>query len=351
MAKGNEIPKVTEKNTKTEILEAFNKVVTELETRATSKLDPVKEATEKAAVAVVNKANTVNTSSIENSINALSSNLKQLQDELAVLNDVKNAIEIKRVELREMFDIEKSAYTLAALINSQNEVREKFDREMVEKKAALGTQLADVTNQILEMKSNFKIEQDKLIAETREARKKEETEYNYEFSRRKKLSDDAFQDEMTKKRKELAVEIENARKELEDERSVVDSREAMVVARENEIKEMQEKIANFPKALEDAVKDAEKKAKDSASQAYAFETRYLKKENEGAVALLENKIETLTTALADEREKNKVLSSKLDEAYARIETLAAKTVDGASNAKLVSTLETALREKSVISGK
>jgi hypothetical protein len=350
MAK-NEIPKISEKNTKTEILEAFNIVSERLRSAASAKIDPVAEVTEKKNNAVIEKVKGVSTDKIEDALSLLKSNLNQVTDQLSIYNEITQAIEVKKAELKEMFDIEKSAFTLAALINSQNEVREKFDKEMEEKRLATEAKLSEIVSQIEQKKSEFKAEYDKVVAETKEARKKDENEYNYEFSRKKRLAEDAFNDEITRKRKELAEEIEEARKELANEEAIVSSRERLVTSRENEIAEMQSKIEQFPGILENAIKEAEKRGNTTASQAYGFETRYLKKEHEGALALLETKLETLQNALSDEREKNSDLAAKLDDAYTRIETLASKTVDGASSAKLVSTLETALREKSVSSGK
>lgn len=350
MAK-NEIPKVSEKNTKTEILEAFNKVVGELQTKSLTNIDPVYEANEKTKAAVIEKVSSVSVNDIENSLSVLKTNLNLVTDKLSAYNEITAAISIKEAELREMFDIERSAYTLAALINSQNEIRERFEKEIAVRRAEADAKLNDTISEINKKLTDFKADQERAFTESKENRKKNEDEYNYDFSRRKKLAEDSFQDEMNKKRKQLETEIEEARKEIASEEAIVSSRERLVTSRENEICEMQSKIEQFPTMLENATKEAEKKGNASASQSYAFETRYLKKEHEGALALLETKLETLQNALSDEREKSSDLATKLDEAYTRIENLASKTVDGASSAKLVSTLETALREKGFNTGK
>lgn len=347
----NSIPKVSEKNTKTEILEAYSKAIRELEARATTKVDLAEESSRRAEKTLVEKVESVSIETVTMSLDAFSTHLEKLELELNVLSDINSAIKIKKAELKEVFDIEKNAYTLAALVNSQSEIRENFEKEMNEKRSTLDKLLSDTMSQITEKKLEFSAEQNKVIAELKEVRKKDETEYNYNFSRLKKIAEDNFQDEMTKKRKELEEEVEQSKKDITEKVRAVELKLSEIALMEKEFADMHEKINQFPAILETAVKEAEKKGKDAASQSYAFETRYIKKENEGTIALLESKLEAAATLLNDEKEKSKALAARLDEAYTRLETLAAKTVDGASSAKLVSTLETALREKSTNSGK
>jgi len=344
MAK-NEIPKVTEKNTKAELMDAFNKVVAELEAKAVTVMDPVKEASEKATKAVVSKVESINVGTIQGALSAFTSNLEKLQSELAVYNDVQSAIDAKNAELKEMFSIEKSAYTLAALINTQNELKESFEKASSERKAQALAALDEISDQIEAKKVEFQNESTRLINEQADKRRKEEAEYKYATERQRKIDADKFSDEMADKRKALAIQIEKDKKEIADMDAELNTREAKIKSRETEIADMEAKIAQFPGILENAVKKAEVDGQKTAATSYGFETRYLKKEYEGEVALLNNKIETLTKSLDDANARNENLLAKLDDSSARLEALATKTVEGASNAKLVSTLETALRDK------
>jgi hypothetical protein len=351
MAKGNEIPKVTDKNTKAELLEAFSKVVEQLEAKAQTVIDPVKEVSTKMTTAVVSRVKGIDTDIIENSMDAFVSTLKKLQTELNVFNDVEMAIQAKKDELKEMFDIDKSAYTLAALINTQNELKESFEKASAERKAVVDAQLAEVTESISAKRLEFQNEIKRLTDEENARRKKDAEEYKYKTDRERKMDEDNFTDSMNAKKRALAEEVAIARKEISDERAALDSRELVIISKEADIADMQSKIAQFPTILENATKKAEEEGKKTAATAYGFETRYLKKEQEGEVALLNNKIETLTQALEDAKAREAMYAEKLDTASERLETIATKTVDGASSAKLVSTLETALREKNTNSGK
>ena len=60
MAKGSEIPKVSEKNTKTEILEAFSTVVSKLEAQGSTRLDPMAEGQTLVLVGKDEKIDTYN---------------------------------------------------------------------------------------------------------------------------------------------------------------------------------------------------------------------------------------------------------------------------------------------------
>ena len=58
----------------------------------------------------------------------------KLEDEVTRLNGIQKAVDIKEEELKELFEIEKSAATLAALIEAQNQKRQEYEFEMTRRK-------------------------------------------------------------------------------------------------------------------------------------------------------------------------------------------------------------------------
>ncbi len=58
----------------------------------------------------------------------------RLEEEIAKCKAGQTAIALKDKEIQELYEIEKSAVTLAALIETQNQRRQAFELEMIEKK-------------------------------------------------------------------------------------------------------------------------------------------------------------------------------------------------------------------------
>jgi len=61
----------------------------------------------------------------------------RLEDEINKLKAVQSAIALKEKELQELYEIERSAVTLAALIEAQHQKRQDFELEMGQKKEML----------------------------------------------------------------------------------------------------------------------------------------------------------------------------------------------------------------------
>ena len=62
----------------------------------------------------------------------------QMEGEVNRFVAIRNAIAAKETELRELYEIEKAAMTLAALIEAQNQKRQEFTAEMETKRVTCG---------------------------------------------------------------------------------------------------------------------------------------------------------------------------------------------------------------------
>lgn len=131
-------PKVTPSSTKKEILDAYTQLQQQLAEQAGQELRPekkkeerqVREATEVAeTMAAGSTGEAINT--LKNQINAALADIAaRLEEQVAGYRRVKEAIAAKDRELAEIFEIERSAHSLAALLEAQKQKREAFEREM-----------------------------------------------------------------------------------------------------------------------------------------------------------------------------------------------------------------------------
>jgi len=318
---------ITEKSTKAEILEAYNQKVTELKEKEQGKFDPTAKANETKKQEVIKKVEGARIKELGSLVETIQNNMQILSDSMDVYNETNQAIEIKKLELKEMFEIEKSAYTLSALVNTQAELKVKFETEMKEKETELKRLVEETNLQIKTAKESAMADIRKMNEEEKLSRKKESETYDYETTRKRKIETDKFYDELALKTKEYELKMND------------------LLSREANIKQLESTIETLKAEKEEAVKVATEQATSKAKTAYTFETNYIKKDYEGKINLLENKIETLTDALSDSKSTITTLTNKLDEAYAKIEAMAKATIDGAGSKDMIATLKTALSEK------
>ena len=137
--------KLTPTNTKQEMLLAYNTLLKELDEKQVGELKPEKKIEEKKTKEAVQVAESLTTEGVGKEIatlkleigKALTGISDQLEGEVNRFVAIRNAISAKEKELGELYEIEKSAMSLAALIEAQNQKRQEFIAEMEEKKESL----------------------------------------------------------------------------------------------------------------------------------------------------------------------------------------------------------------------
>lgn len=337
----NKIPKVNEKSTKEQILNAFSEVVGMLEEKNKSMLNPEKENAIKKESIVVASAESilskklkdditkVNTKIID-SMNEMLTNMNVLGEEY---NTLIQALEIKKASLKEMFDIETNAYTLAALVNTHNDLKGKLQKE-----------LDDIRNLIQEERKQWQEEKNKENAAINDVRKKAEDEWAYNFSRKQAQAKDVLNDTLaaTEKNFREKLEIENKKLALKEED--INKREKDIESKEDYIIDLEEKVKGIPALIEDARTKAMADAETSAKRSYGFEKTILTKDFEGKLSAAEIKNDSLTQEVARLTAELKATQEKLDAAYSELKDLANKTVEGSANSKTISMLENVVKD-------
>ena len=123
---------------------------------------------------------------------------------------------------------------------------------------------------------------------------------------------------------------------------MMNSRETAALEKETElnakadhVKELEAKVEEIPTLIAAATEEGIKKGRADADKSNAFEVRALKKDAEYQKQLLEDKNERLTEDLANARAEKVELQQKLDDAYAQMRELAAKTVESTGGVKIL----------------
>jgi hypothetical protein len=338
--------KLTLSNTKQEMLEAYQAVLKQLEAQREAELKPEKKIEEKKAKEVIQVAESLSSEGVAREISTLKIEAgkmlaqisDRLEEEIQKFKAVQNAIVLKGKELQELYEIERSAVTLAALIESQNQKRQAFEIEMAEKKEALSQEIEALRARREQEKKEYEEEIKERDMAEKKRREREKDDYEYSFTREQKLTKDTFEDEKSKLEKEIQVKKEQMESELKE-------REKAIAEREDELNELRKKVSVFPKEMETAVAKAIKETTEKLTLEAKNREELVKKEFIGERNVFTTRIESLEKSVKEQNEQIAKLSQQLEKAYQQVQEIAVKTIEGSSTVKSFANLQQWISEQ------
>lgn len=302
---------VTEKSTKAQILKAYEEAMAQL--KATSRKTIADEQEAKRVTGVIENAEAIVGLGILN---------PEIEKQY---NDLKEAIELTKKELEELFSIKAEALSLEALVNAKNDEKAKLDNEIKATKEAEQARLEEANKAYNEVVHRLNKDHEEKRKALEIERKREKEEYDYNLKRERKKQDDAWEDEKAEREKELA-----------DRELAVEAREDAILAQENEIVILKNKVAEIPALIENAVEKAVDEAKAKASKSYAIEKNHLNREHEWEVKSLQSEISNLKAQVEAERDARVKAEADLKDAFAQVQEIATTSVK-ASQVKVYET--------------
>ena len=315
-----------------EMMDAYSAVLKQTEAMREAELRPEKKLEEKKAKEVVQLADSLSSEGVAKEIGNLKIEigkmLTQISDRLeAEVNKyrgIRNAIEFKEKELHELYEIEKSAMALAALIESQNQKRQTFESEMAAKKEALNQEIETLREEWEKEKNDYETAVKERDVQEKKRREREKEEFEYAFKREQKLAKDKFEDDKVKLEKEIQIKKVQMESELKE-------REKIIAERENELVELRNKVSSFPKETDAAVSKAVNEITQKLNLEAKNREELQKKDFVGEKNVLTTRIEALEKMVKEQNEKIAKLSQQLEKAYQQVQDIAVKTIEGSSN--------------------
>ncbi len=338
--------KLTLSNTKQEMLETYQAVLKQLEAQKEAELKPEKKLEEKKAKEVIQVAESLSSEGVAREISTLKIEAgkmlaqisDRLEEEIQKFKAVQNAIALKEKELQELYEIEKSAVALAALIESQNQKRQAFEIEMAEKKEALSQEIEALRAQREQEKKDYEEEIKERDVAEKKRRERDKDDYEYSFKREQKLTKDKFEDEKWRLEKEIQIKKEQMESELKE-------REKIIAEREEELSELRKKVNAFPKELDAALTKVIKETTDRLNLEAKNREELVKKEFIGERNVLTTRIESLEKSVKEQNEQIAKLSQQLEKAYQQVQEIAVKTIEGSSTVKSFANLQQWISEQ------
>ncbi|MDW8251928.1 MAG: hypothetical protein RMJ98_21745 [Myxococcales bacterium] len=228
-------------------------------------------------------------------------------------------------QIRELHGIEVKDDTLTNIITEYQKAAEQHQKTLAEKQEAFDLELTNLR------KSWEKAKEDRArsVAEDNEAYNKvierERQEYMYQLEQKRELEKDAY--EFQKKHAEADLAEFQAKKKKE-----WDEREKSIAEQEKQYAEARKQVEEFPQKLETAIKKAKEEGKAIALNQAKIEADLLAKEIEGERRVYELKIKALEDTIKEHSARIATLQKQLNEAVAQAQSLAIKSIEGASNA-------------------
>ena len=337
---------ITMKDTKREMLEAYDQVLQQLKEKRTVELKPEKAIEEKKITEAVEVTDSLSTEGIVQGVGTLKLETgrllgqlsDRLEEEVGKYRQVRQAVEAKQKELREIYEIEKSALSLAALIEAQHQKRQQTEAELAARKEELTQEIETLRAEWGEEKKAHAAEIKEREGDERKRREREKEEYLYIFQREQQLAREQFEDEKARLEREIAYRREQMEKELAD-------REKAVVEKETELNELREQASAFPKELESAVKQAVKEAVQRVELEAKNREELLTKEFHGERNVLNTRIESLEKTVTEQNEQIAKLSQQVEKSYSQVQDIATKAIEGTSRSQSLTNLQQLMAEQ------
>lgn len=320
--------KVTLKDSKNTIWEAYNEALKTINDLKSEKMDPIAEKEMKRVEEVITQAEKISAEEILN------------PKIIADFMNIKEAIEIKAKELEELTGIEDRVLSLVALVNAQSDIERTFKEEMSKKKEALEQELSDIKAMISQTKADRAAEELEYGTRLTKERKREKEEYTYNRDRERKIENDKWADEKAERQKTLKLR--------EDACSV---RETEVLEKETIVKELEDKVATIPSLEEAAYEEGMSVGKSSAEKSFKFEKQALEARFNSDKSILENKItylEDTNSRLTAELEKAR---AEVIAARTEVKDIASEALSASGNSKMITQMQDFARDLNTKNGK
>jgi hypothetical protein len=263
----------------------------------------------------------------------------RLEEQVERYVQIQRAIVTKDSELKEIYEIQRSASTLTALIESQDRQRASFEAELTEMKDGLQREIEQARAEWDVERKEHEIEIKERDAIEQKRREREKEEYRYASAREQQQAKDQFADEMAVAQKELAQKKAAADRDLQE-------RENALKGRENELTSWRQRVEAAPKELEAAVAKAVKEATTRLQQDATAREELLKREFAGERNVLTTKITSLEHTVKEQSEQITRLLSQSEKAYGQVQEIAVRAIEGSGSAKQLANLQQLLAEQS-----
>ena len=321
--------------------------------RRQSDAKPEERAEAKAVADAVAAADALSSDGVVRSIGELKSTItrtltqlsERLEEEVGKYNQIRRAIDAKEAELKEIYEIQRTASTLQAMVETHQQKQDEFERGYQAEKEELEGEIQTArAERDAERKQHEQEIKERDTAEQKR-RQRELDEYKYAFAREQQVARDQAADELAKVQKDLAERKEQAERQWEAREKSLAAREQDISSREQELVELRGRVASFAKDLQAAIDQAEARAGERLAEQHKAAQELLRRQLEGEKNVLAAKIAGLERTVAEQDEQITRLEQQAEKAYSQIQEIAVRAIEGSASSKQFASLQQLLAEQ------
>ena len=335
------VKKPTDKNTKVEILQAYEELTkekaalkSELAQVAKENQSESKEQPKLEQKTPMNQLSSVQ-QKMNNTIESLAkiqlgfgSAANELSEQLTIkaskLEEIRRTLEEEIQQLARLHNLEISDDILDTLIQAYEDNTKTYQEEYSQRSEVL-------FQEILEQRNTWgkeQEEQQRAIKEQNEnsnkTRQRDASEYKYNLELQRQLGSDEYEQGQKALYKQLEELLQVTEKQWAE-------REKAISEREKQFEELKAKVEAFPKDKEAAIKKATEEGKGIAHYQAKVKSDLYSKEVEGQKRFYEQRLQSLEQTITNQESRIQNLSKQLESALKQVQDLAVKAIEGTSN--------------------
>lgn len=318
--------KVTD--TKQKILKAYREHLDQINDRASQTVSTIAEKTKKDMSKAITTAKQVKPQDIETEALELQkgviAQIREVVDGLAErkakFDELDEAIKAKNQELKEVFEIEREANALSALLKAQEVSEEEAQEEIAamlrDAREEAETIVSDAERRAKDLESDIA----KMKEETEKTRAREKEEYEYSFIRLKAKRMDSLQDK-----------LDEMSKSLDEREETVAKRELAMKELESIVGKLSDELTVTKASIDDQIKAAKEAATKSAERGAAIAANIAKSKHESELNIRDHQINSLKESVSDLKSEVARLQEDLNQANSKVQAVAMQALQ--SNAE------------------
>lgn len=249
---------------------------------------------------------------------------EQLTKKASHLGEIQEAVENESQQLKQLYDLTVTDNTLNNLIQSYDNNSKSYQEEFT----LLSERLLE---EIEAHKNAWNKERDEHNLAVKERndnltknRRRDESEYKYNLEIQRELETEEYQQQQASLYKELYELQQQSEKAWEE-------REKAISEQEKEFEEYKNKVEAFPTEKQSAIKKATELGKGIAHYQAKIKSDLYNAEVEGQRDFYEQRLQSLETTISNQQERIANLSEQLESALQQVQDLAVKAIEGNAN--------------------
>lgn len=334
------VKRPSEKNTKAEILTAFNdlwkeKKELEAQFQAAKQAESKTSAKKPPDVTTMATATVTNQPKMESIIDeltqlqlkfggAISDLSEKLTREALQLQEVRQAVAAEVEQLETLHQLQISDDSLDTLIQQYGDSFKAFNEELNQQWDTLEQEFTQAKKTWAKAQEDHRRSLKDRNETAHKTQQREGKEYIYDLTSQRQLSTDQFEQVQNRLYQELEeLQQAQAKQWAEREKAIAD--------REIQFAELKAKVEAHPKELEAAIKRAKEEGKGIAQHQAKIKADLVAKEIEGQKHTYQLRIQSLLDTIQHQESRIQHLAQQLDAALKQVQDLAVKAIEGSAN--------------------